>query len=89
MGEKKDRKVLIAKLIADMQNRPVDAVLVSEGDIIHSVIRISDENPEGGISDSMVLSACKKLIDGQNDISFIKEALMSENRKMLMQAMGK
>ncbi len=81
-----NRRLDIAKMLSAIHNRPVGGVIRSEGDIIDAIIEIANENSQLGMTDSMVISACTRLIQEPNTIEFIKEALMTEHRQTLIDA---
>jgi|GEM_PF-4806106 len=80
-----ERRVNIATSLSKIQKRPLESVLRSESDLIDQIIEATNENVHIGVTDDRLLDAAARLIEEDNQVEFIMEALMPENRQSLIQ----
>jgi hypothetical protein len=75
----------IAQMISQSEKRDPESVMRIDADIIKTIMTITDENAQSGVTDESVYKAAQAMITDGKGVQFFMEALMSANRARLLE----
>ena len=71
--------------MSQTEKRDVEIIMRVDADIIKTIMTVTDENAQSGVTDEGIAKAAQAMIKEGKEVQFYMEALMPANRTRLLE----